>query len=59
MLVILAVLFVDVPQEHQLCLQAVFVTENSDPVHHSRQYRLFIGCVMMGLGVEIDIDVCV
>jgi hypothetical protein len=37
------ILFEDVPQEHQLGLQAVSITESSDPVHQSRQCRLLIG----------------
>jgi hypothetical protein len=51
--VIVAILFEDVPEEHQIGLQTVFITESSGPVHQSRQYRLFIGWVMMVLEVEV------
>jgi hypothetical protein len=33
--VVLAILFEDVPQEHQLGLQTVFITESSDSVYQS------------------------
>jgi hypothetical protein len=56
--VVITILFEDVPQEHQFGLQAVFITESSGSVHQSSQYLLFIGRVMMGLGVEVDIGVC-
>jgi hypothetical protein len=49
--VIAAILFEDVLQVHQLGLQALFITESSGPMHQSIKYRLFIGRVMMGLGV--------
>jgi hypothetical protein len=55
--VVAAILSEDVPQEHQLGLQAVFITENSGSVYQSGQYHLFIGGVMMGLGGEVDIGV--
>jgi hypothetical protein len=38
----------DVLQEHQLGLQAVFITESSGSVYLSRYHRLHIGWVMMG-----------
>jgi hypothetical protein len=53
--VVVAILFEDVPQEQQLGLQAVFITKSSGPVRQSRQYRLFIGWVMVGVGAEVDI----
>jgi hypothetical protein len=55
--VLVAILFEGIPQEHQLGLQAV-ITDSSGPMHQNRQYRLFIGWVMMGLGVEVEIGVC-
>jgi hypothetical protein len=36
LLVAVAILFEDVSQEHQLGLQAVFITEMCGPVHQSR-----------------------
>jgi hypothetical protein len=54
---VVAILFEDVPQEHQLCLQAVFITEIFGSVYQSREYRLFIGGVMMGLEVDLEIVV--
>jgi hypothetical protein len=56
--VIVAILYEDVPQEHQLGLQAVFITESSDPMHQSRHYRLFIGWAMIGLCPEVEIGMC-
>jgi hypothetical protein len=56
--VVVAILLEDVPQEHQFGLQAVFITESSGPMHQCRQYRLFIGWVMIGLGVEVETGVC-
>jgi hypothetical protein len=56
--VVVAILFEDVPQEHQLSLQAVFITESSGPVHQSREYSLFIGWVMMGIDIGVEIGVC-
>jgi hypothetical protein len=32
--VIVAILFENAPQEEQLSLQTIFITENSDPMHH-------------------------
>jgi hypothetical protein len=58
LLVIIAIMFEDVPEEHQFGLQVVFITESSGPVHQSRQHLLFIGWVMMGPGVEVDWYVC-
>jgi hypothetical protein len=55
--VIVAILFEDVPQEYQLSLQAVFITESSGSVYKSGQYHLFTGGVMIGLGVEVEIGV--
>jgi hypothetical protein len=51
--VIVAILFEDFPLEHQLGLLAGFITEISGPVHQSREYHLFIGWAMMGLGIEV------
>jgi hypothetical protein len=56
--VIVNILSEDVAQEHQLGLQAAFITENSGPMHQSRQNHLFIGWMMMGLGAEVESDVC-
>jgi hypothetical protein len=56
--VVLAILFENVPQEHQLRLQAVFFTKSFGSVHQNRHYSLFIGWVMLGLGVEVEIGVC-
>jgi hypothetical protein len=56
--VVVTILFEDISQEHQLGLQAVFITESSGHVHQSRQYTLFIGWVMVGLGFEEEIGVC-
>jgi hypothetical protein len=56
--VVVAILFEDVPQECQLGLQAVFITNNCGTVYKSGWYGLFIGWVMMGLGVEAEIGVC-
>jgi hypothetical protein len=36
---------------------AVFITEISGLMHQSRQYYLFVGWVMMGLGTEVEIGV--
>jgi hypothetical protein len=58
LLIIVATLFRDVPQEHQLGLQAVFITESTGSMHQSRQNRLFLGWVTMGFGVEVEIGVC-
>jgi hypothetical protein len=55
--VIVAILFEGVLQEHQLNLQAVFITESSGSVYQIGEHRLFIGWVMMGLGVEVEIAV--
>jgi hypothetical protein len=57
--VVVAFLFEDIPQENQLSLQAAFVTKSSGFVYQSGQYWLFIGWVMKGLGVEVEIGVCV
>jgi hypothetical protein len=57
MLVVVTILFEDIPQEHQLSLQAVFITNNSGPVHQSRKCSSFIGWVKVGLGVEVAIGV--
>jgi hypothetical protein len=57
--VTLAILFEDLHREHQLGLQAVIITESSGSMHKSRQYHLFIGWVMVGLGVKVEIGVCV
>jgi hypothetical protein len=56
--VIVAILFEDVPQEHQLSLHAVFITQSSSPMLNSRQYCLFIGWVMMGLGIQVETGAC-
>jgi hypothetical protein len=53
-----AILFEDVPQEHQLGLQAVFITELSGSVYQSGKYRLFLGWVIMGLGFKVEFGVC-
>jgi hypothetical protein len=50
LLVIVTILF-----ECQLGLQAVFITKSSGPEHQSRQYCLFIGWVIIGLGAEVAI----
>jgi hypothetical protein len=55
--VAVAILPEDVLQEHQLGLQAVFITESTGSVYQSRWHRLLIGWVMMGLGVEVKIGV--
>jgi hypothetical protein len=55
LLVIVAILFEDVLQEHQLSLQTVFITASTGSLYQSGQYHLFIGGVMMGLGVEVEI----
>jgi hypothetical protein len=57
LLIVVAILFGDIPQEHQLGLQAVFITESSGPMHQTIQYSLVIGWVMMGLDVEVEIGV--
>jgi hypothetical protein len=55
--VVVAIMFGEVPQEHQLGLQAVFITLNSGSVYQSGEYRLFIGWVI-GLDVQVEIVVC-
>jgi hypothetical protein len=55
--VVVAILFEDIHQEHQLGLQAVFITKSSGSVYWSGQYRMFIEWVMMGLGFEMEIGV--
>jgi hypothetical protein len=40
--VVVAILFEDAPQEHQLGLQAVFITKNSGSVYQSGWYRFFL-----------------
>jgi hypothetical protein len=58
--VTVAILFEDVPQEHQFGRQAVFITEISDSMHQNRQYSFFVGWVIMALvvGVEIGVWTC-
>jgi hypothetical protein len=57
LLVVIALLLEDIPQEDQLDLQAVFITENASHIPRSREYRMFIGRAIMGLGIEVEIDV--
>jgi hypothetical protein len=47
---VVAILFQDVPQEHQLDLQAVFIKKSSGSVYRN-------GEMMMGLGIQIEIGV--
>jgi hypothetical protein len=54
---VVTILFEDVPQEPQLSLQAVFITESSGSVYQSGECRMFIGWVMMGFGAEVEIGV--
>jgi hypothetical protein len=42
----------NVPKEHQLCMQAVLITESYAPVSKA---QLFVGLVVMGPTVEIEI----
>jgi hypothetical protein len=56
--IFVAILFEVVAQEHQLRMQAIFITESSGSMLQSREYRFFKGWVMMGLGVEVEIGVC-
>jgi hypothetical protein len=58
LVIVVAILFEDIPQKHQFSLQAVVITESSGPVHQSREYHLFIGWVMMEFGVAVEIGVC-
>jgi hypothetical protein len=55
---VVAILFEDILQEHQLGLQAVFMTKSSGSLYQSGQYHPFIGWVMMGFGVVAEIGVC-
>jgi hypothetical protein len=54
MLVIVTVLSENVPQEHQLRLQAVFIVKSSSPVHQYGKHSLFIGWVVMGPSDEVQ-----
>jgi hypothetical protein len=54
---IIAILFEDVSQEHQLGLQAVFITKSSGSVYQGGEHHLFIGWVMTGLGTEVEFGV--
>jgi hypothetical protein len=33
----------NVPQEHKLCMQAVFIAKSPSPVHQRGKYSLFVG----------------
>jgi hypothetical protein len=54
--VVVAILFEDVPQGHQFGLQVVFITDSSGSVYQWI-VPFFIGWVMMGLGVMVEIGV--
>jgi hypothetical protein len=56
--VVVAILFEDVSQANQLGVQAAFIIVISGLIHQSRQYRLFIGWVIMELGFEVNTGVC-
>jgi hypothetical protein len=53
--VFVTVLCEHVPQEHQLRMQAVFVPKSSSPDHHCGKCSFFVGSVLMGPSVEVDI----
>jgi hypothetical protein len=53
--VIVIILSQSIPQERQHGLQAIFISKSSDPVHHIRKNSLFLGRVIVELGVELEI----
>jgi hypothetical protein len=55
LLVFVTVLSENVPEEHQLRMQAVFTAENSSPMHKCGKHSLFVGWVVMRSNVEVEI----
>jgi hypothetical protein len=43
----------------QLIMWAFLVTKGSGPVHQHGKYSLFVGRVVMRVGNEIEVSVCV
>jgi hypothetical protein len=48
LMIFVSLLSGNVPQEHQLLMQAVFITQGSSRVHQYVKHSLFIGRVVMG-----------
>jgi hypothetical protein len=53
--VVAAVLSENIPQEHQLRLQVVFIAQSNSPVQQCGNYGLFVGWVVVGPSVEVEI----
>jgi hypothetical protein len=54
---VITILSGNVLQEHQLCLQAVLIAKSSGAMHHIREYSFLNSWVMVGVCIELEIDV--
>jgi hypothetical protein len=47
------------PQKLQFSMQALLITKGSGPVHQHGVYSLLVGRMVVRIGVEVEISVCV
>jgi hypothetical protein len=56
--VTVAVPLESVPEELQLIMKTFVITQGSGPMYQRGEHSLFIGRVVVGVGMEIEVCVC-